>query len=193
MSLPNGSVKQETLRTQAEVRLKEGTAPRTYGWLPSLDALALLHKLASAPESAGDALKLLHELQVHQVELDLQHEQLEASERERSEDLLRRARLYDLAPVGYFVVDHNGGITSVNRAGAHLFGADLAELEGRRIDSLLAPASRPILASLLAQLRDGGANATCEVRSGSGASMQLVASVATGEPSYLLVLVEKAV
>ena len=77
------------LRVDAEARLDEGSAPPTNGWTVSVGALTRLHNLASAPESVDDALKLLHELQVYQVELDLQHEQMEATRRELAEDLAR--------------------------------------------------------------------------------------------------------
>ena len=65
------------LRVTAEERLNRGSAPATRGGSTGAPALASLHRLANAPASASDALKLLHELQVHQVELDLQHEQAE--------------------------------------------------------------------------------------------------------------------
>ena len=72
-----GSIEQAQLRVDAEDRLEHGTAPPTRGWPTGSEALRLLHSLASAPASASEALKLLHELQVHQVELDLQREQME--------------------------------------------------------------------------------------------------------------------
>lgn len=80
------------LRQRAEGRLEEGMAPATLGWSTGTGALTLLHRLAGDPASAGDALKLLHELQVHQVELDLQHEQMEQQLLELGE-ALRRAEL----------------------------------------------------------------------------------------------------
>ena len=76
---PTDFIDQNQLRQAAEDSLKQGTTPPTKGWSISADALALLYRLASNPDSAGDALKLLHELQAHQVELDLQHEQLKAN------------------------------------------------------------------------------------------------------------------
>lgn len=83
------SSKLSELRQHAEARLNGGQAPKTLGWSSSAQALSLLHRLASDPASAADALKLLHELQVHQVELDLQHEQMEQQLLELSETLRR--------------------------------------------------------------------------------------------------------
>lgn len=183
-------LRQQVLRTHAEQKLKEGSAPPTHGWLTNQDALNLLHKLASTPGSAADALKLLHELQVHQVELDLQHEQLEASERELSIDLIQCARLYDFAPVAYFSVSLDGNITRVNFAGAKLCGEDRDELIGRRFDAFLAPESRPVLERLVAQVRDGVPDARCEVRTSAGAVFHVKAGLVPSETSLLLVLVD---
>ena len=183
-------LRQHELRTHAEDKLKHGAAPPTHGWLTSLDALSLLHKLASSPGSAGDALKLLHELQVHQVELDLQHEQLEASERELTEDLIHCARLYDFAPVGYFSVSPHGKITRANVAGAALCGEDRAELIGRRVDDFLAPESRPVLEKLVAKVRDGVLDESCDVRTSSGAAFHVKAGLVPGESSILMVFVD---
>jgi PAS domain S-box-containing protein len=184
--------KPQALRTRAEGKLKDGSAQPTHGWLTSLDALSLLYKLASSPGSAGDALKLLHELQVHQVELDLQHEQLEASERELTEDLIHCARLYDFAPVSYFSVSPDGKINRVNVAGAALCGEDRAELIGRRIDDFLTPESRPVLDKLVAQLRNGARDETCEVRTTAGTAFHVTAGLVPGEASILMVFVDLA-
>ncbi len=185
-------LKQQVLRKHAEEKLKEGNALPTHGWLTSLDALSLLHKLASSPGSASDALKLLHELQVHQVELDLQHEQLEASERELTEDLIHCARLYDFAPVSYFSISPEGNINRVNVAGAALCGEDRAELIGRRVDDFLATESQPVLEKLVAHLREGALNATCEVRTSAGAAFHVKASLVPGESSILMVFMDLA-
>ena len=185
-------LKQELLRRQAEEKLKDGSAEPTHGWLTSVDALSLLHKLASSPGSAADALKLLHELQVHQVELDIQHEQLEASERELHEDLIRSARLYDFSPVGYFMISPQGTINRVNVAGAALFGEDRTDLIGRRVDDFLAPESRPVLERMAAQVRDAGGSECCDVRTSAGASLHVKAGLLPGESSILMVFVDLA-
>lgn len=179
-----------SMREQAENRLKEGSVLPTHGWLTSLDALSLLHKLATSPDSAADALKLLHELQVHQVELDLQREQLEASERELNEDLIQCTRLYDFAPVSYFSVSPRGEINRVNVAGAALCGEERAELIGRRIDDFLAPESRPVLEKLVAHVRNGVLDETCEVRTSAGATFHVKLALVPGESSILMVFVD---
>lgn len=182
------------LRVAAEKRLKEGSAPPSKGVPTNAGALTLLHRLASSPESADDALKLLHELQVHQVELDLQQEQMENSRREAAEDLARYQGLFQSAPAGYFNVGSDGDIVEGNLAGAELFGVSQDELPGRRIEGFLAPGSRPVLLDLLKRVRESGSKASCEVTSGGNATVsrrwQAVAGITRGAGSLLIVFVD---
>ncbi|TDY01764.1 PAS domain-containing protein [Thiohalophilus thiocyanatoxydans] len=176
------------LRQTAEESLKQGTTPPTRGWSISADALALLYRLASTPESAGDALKLLHELQAHQVELDLQHEQLVANEREFARELERYRALFERAPFGYFVVSLDGQVIEANQTGATLFGIEPTALGGNPIDSFLAPASRPVLGELLKQLREGDV-VSCEVQTGDKAGeLRQLQVIANSEPGDKIIL-----
>jgi PAS domain S-box-containing protein len=161
---------QARLRLAADTSLSDGTAPPSKGWTISGDVLALLYRLASDPVTAGDALKLLHELQAHQVELDLQQAQLEANERAFAEDLAHYKALYDFAPVGYFIVGLEGLIIDGNLAGASLLGVGPTEFRNQSVDSYLAPESRPAFAELLNALREGGSSASCDVRPRHGAN-----------------------
>jgi PAS domain S-box-containing protein len=173
--------KQVQLRQDAETRLKAGAAPRTQGWSLGMNALSLIHKLASTPASAPDALKLLHEVQVHQVELDLQHEQIETTARELGEDLTRYRELYEYAPVGYVTLGPRRDVLECNRAAARLLGITQDAACGSLFASLLAPASRPLFLEMLERLRPGGGSEHCEARfAGPGVrrQQQLVASLA---------------
>src|SRR5260221_832345 len=152
------------LRHVAEARLRDGVPPPAHGgWTTGMEALTVLHNLAGSPESAGDALKLLHELQVHQVELAMQHEQLEQSRAEVAESLERYVERFDFAPVGYFTLEPDGRIVEGNLAGADLFAVDRADLPGRSIDSLVAADSRAALRTVLSRLRKDGPSEACEV------------------------------
>lgn len=186
----SGSGKLAQLRFDAEHRLRSGTAPPTKGWTLSADALTILYKLASTPDSAGEGLKLLHELQAYQVELDLQHEQLEANEREFAQELARYKSLYEFAPAGYFVTGFDGQIIEGNLAGARLLGVGQEELGGQRLDRFLAPEYRATLASLLGKLHFEGTGTSCEVRTcGDDSRLLLIhANVSPSGEAVLMVV-----
>ena len=149
------------LRCEAEARLKAGVAAsnRSLG----VDALQMLHGLSSNPQTAADALKLLHELQVHQVELDLQREEMELNEQRLVAEFAHYRELYEFAPLGYFLVDFQGQIIESNRAGAELFGVGRAELTGSHINRFLVAESRSVLASVLERVAEGDGTLACEV------------------------------
>lgn len=157
------------LRDRAEAQLAAGAVQTNSHWSMGIDALRLLHQLSSNPDSAEDALKLLHELQIHQVELDLQNEEIAANEQARVEELTLYRELFDAAPLGYFLVDREGMVIEANSAAATLFGITRNFLAGHRIDSFLAPENRPQLIELLQRVAHGGAGDSCMVPAGGGA------------------------
>ena len=177
------------LRQSAEERIEKGTAPFTRGWPTGMQTLTLLHALASAPETASDALKLLHELQVHQVELDLQHEQAEQDRRQLTEDLTNYTALFDLAPFAYLMLESEGVVFAANRIAADWLAPETGEggeLAGRRIEDLLAPECRSAVGDMLAALRKGEGRRTCAVQSRAGGAR--ANAVATAMPGGGLVL-----
>jgi PAS domain S-box-containing protein len=92
--------------------------------------LASNPSLAVSSKSA-DPLQLIHELQVHQVEVEMQREHL-ARALEESEALRKKyQQLYDLAPVGFFSLSPVGEILEVNRGGEKMLGLPYAKLAGR--------------------------------------------------------------
>lgn len=119
---PTGADSDEQLRRDARHLLDHGASPKIRSGTLGVDALQLLYQRASEPESAADALKLLHELQTFQVELDLMYQQLQANEHDLTEELAHYRSLYDQAPVAYLVVDSLGGIIESNRAAVALLG-----------------------------------------------------------------------
>ena len=172
------------LRQSAEERIEKGTAPFTRGWPTGMQTLTLLHGLASAPETASDALKLLHELQVHQVELDLQHEQAEQDRRQLTEDLTNYTALFDFAPFAYLMLESEGLVIAANRIAADWLAPETGEggeLAGRRIEDLLAPECRSAVRDMLAALRKGEGRQTCAVQSkAGGASAHALANAMPG-------------
>ena len=178
------------LRQIAEEQLEKGTAPFTRGWPAGTQALALLHGLASAPLTASDALKLLHELQVHQVELDLQHEQAEQDCRQLTEDLTNYTALFDLAPFAYLTLNPEGVTIAANRMAAQWLAPGPGEAEecpGHHIEDLLAPECRAAVRDMLSALRKGAGRQSCSVRArASGSVRHALATTTPGGGQVLM-------
>jgi PAS domain S-box-containing protein len=153
----------EGLRQRALARLTGNSGPHGTR-VNSSAALAVLHDLASSPETAADSLKLLHELQVHQVELDLQQEELRRSVAELEAALYRQVQLYDFAPAGCFTVDRSTALCELNRTGARLLGSDRDAVLGRALDNFLEPDSSRALHAALTRVAEGVEGEGCELR-----------------------------
>jgi PAS domain S-box-containing protein len=74
--------------------------------------------------SSIDARKLVHELQVHQIELEMQNEELRLAQTAIEESRARFSDLYDFAPVGYVTLDNNGIVLEANLTMSRLTGFD---------------------------------------------------------------------
>lgn len=145
---------------------------------------AELHRLAEqrlrqAPPVAGgaqawpanqeEARKLVHELQVHQIELEMQNAELIEARTQTEAALARYTDLYDFAPVGYFTLNPAGEIIEVNLTGARLLGRPRSEVTGRRFALFVTASSTAAFEALLARLFDDGAEGPFE------ATLELVA------------------
>jgi len=108
-----------------------------------------------APNPEADAHGLLHELRVHQVELQLQNQELQAARNDMEKLLEEYTDLYDLAPVGYFSLTEEGRILKANLAGAVLLGTQRSRLVGQPLGRLLATEQRPAFNAFLKQVFAG--------------------------------------
>lgn len=70
----------------------------------------------------SDTKKLLHELQVHQIELEMQNEDLRKANEVNETALKKYTMLYDFAPMGYFTLSKDGTICDLNFTGADMLG-----------------------------------------------------------------------
>ncbi len=118
-------------------------------------------------EATEDVLRLIHELQVHQIELEMQNEELRRVRDELEASLARYSELYDFAPVGYVTLDGKSTIFEINLVGATMLGKERAHLVGQRFASCVTPATRPALEKLLGALRKQE-RASCDLALVSG-------------------------
>jgi len=128
----------ETLRELAQQRFAQRTA---------MTATAL-----TLPE----AQQLLEELEIHQIELELQNEHLNAARAQLESALNESSALYDFSPVGSLLLDRSGNITKLNLSGARLLGRERARVVGTKLALYVAEADRPLFAGLLEQATSSG-------------------------------------
>ncbi|MBC8126514.1 MAG: PAS domain S-box protein, partial [Gloeobacteraceae cyanobacterium ES-bin-144] len=116
----------------------------------------------SEPKTEIDSQRLLHELEVHQIELEMQNAELRLARDEAESVREKYTELYDFAPVGYFTILSDGTIRMVNLAGATLVGMERSRLVGRSFEMLISPALRPTFITFLEQVFIGKAAPSIE-------------------------------
>jgi hypothetical protein len=152
------------LRSRATSRLTGAAATKSSSNARAIDALSVLHALASSPESAADALALLHELQVHKVELDLQAQELQESRAELESALRRQIELYDFQPAGSFTIDARLALHELNQTGADLLGIDRDDAYGLHLDTFFCPEDAVGFRSAMSSVDAGMQRTACLVK-----------------------------
>jgi len=118
------------------------------------------------PVIETDSLKLLHELQVHQIELEMQNEEL-CQANEKAETALKKyTMLYDFAPMGYYTLDSDGSICDLNFTGAELLGEKRFSLVNANFKLFVSEKSQSVFHKFLNKVFEGDAKESCEVMLG---------------------------
>ena len=133
------------LRRRAELRLKD--------------------RQSKKPPKQGDAddKRQLHELEVHQIELEMQNEELQDSRTAMEALLEKYTDLYDFAPVGYLTLDREGIIREANLAGASLLGIVRSALINGGFGHFVSAAGRPAFGVFLQQVFESKVRQSCDV------------------------------
>jgi two-component sensor histidine kinase/PAS domain-containing protein len=144
------------LRQRAEQTLRERPA--------SLDDL-----------SPREVQRLVHELQVHQIELEMQNEELRRAQEELEASRARYLDLYDLAPVGYFTLNAQGTILEANLTAAGLLRVERGRLIGRPLTRFIVKADQDVYYFHRRELFETGAPQVCDLRLVRGDDFQFYA------------------
>lgn len=116
-----------------------------------------------SPEAEADTLSLLHELQVHQIELEMQNEEL-IQARADLEDVLRLYKdLHDFSSVGYLTLASDGTIIQVNLAVSYLFGMERKAIIKQQLGLFISPQSQATFNNFIKKVFTSGDKETCEV------------------------------
>jgi len=147
MKKDNKNMGDSSLRRQAEKKLEEaqGGPEAPSGMLP-------------------EDISLIHELQVHQIELKMQNEELRRIQSELERERDRYSNLYDFSPVGYFTMSEKGIIEEVNLTGAAMAGIDRRALIGMPFSLLVFKDDQDILYKHRQSLLETEVPGSCELR-----------------------------
>src|ERR1700730_4516847 len=117
---------------------------------------------AGAGRTVHDTQRLVQELQIHQIDLEMQNEQLQRARAETEVALERYIDLYEFAPSGYFTLGRDGTIRQANLTGSKLLGLDRSRLVNCRFGVFVTENSRPFLLAFIAKVFASHARGTCE-------------------------------
>jgi len=106
-----------------------------------------------------DSLKLIHELEVYKVELEMQNDELKHAISEAQDAI----QLYDYAPSGYFTLSKTGEIIRLNICGASMIGKERSLIKAHKFDLFISNDTKPIFSKFLEQVCSGITKITCEV------------------------------
>ncbi len=135
------------LRNKAEISLLKQSAA---GLLPEMTMEKIAH--------------LVHELQVHQIELEMQNEEIRNTQVELEISRKHYTGLYDFAPAGYFTISNKGLIIQLNLAGASLLGAERQSLTGIPFSRFVFPDSQDIWYLHHLDISEKRKHQTCELK-----------------------------
>jgi len=138
----------QILRLKAEEKLKEQ------------------RKKANIKVLESDTKKLLHELQVHQIELEMQNEELKLAYETAEMALKRYTMLYDFAPMGYFTLDSYGSIHELNFTGADLLGEKRFTLVNSNFKLFISKESQSVFNDFFMRIFSSNVKESCEVMLG---------------------------
>ncbi len=111
-----------------------------------------------------DARAMVHELQVHQIELEMQNQELLDARATADELSIKYMDLFDFAPTGFFLWDEQGKILELNLAGAILLGLERSTAFKKRFGQFVAVEDRPIFADFCKKVMQVKTKQTCEIK-----------------------------
>ncbi|MBU0674453.1 MAG: sigma 54-interacting transcriptional regulator [Proteobacteria bacterium] len=124
------------------------------------------HTLETEPSdfTQMDYQRTIHDLRVHQIELDHQNEELRETQQKLEESRSLYRVLYNHAPVGYFTFDGTGRILTANITGAMQLGADRVALHNKPFPSFLSQEDADLFYLHLKKVLSSDGKQTCTLK-----------------------------
>jgi PAS domain S-box-containing protein len=115
-------------------------------------------------EKVEDVQRLVHLLQIHQIELEHQNQELRIAQEELEVSRNKYVNLFDFSPIPYFTINADGIIKEVNLSASKMFGVDRARLIGNRFLSYIPLSEKEVFASFVKNIFSTNTKQTCELK-----------------------------
>ena len=137
----------------------------------AVDLLNMKPSGSGSQPSEAELLKLIFELEGHQIELKLQNEELILARFNAQNATEKYTELYDYAPSGYFSFSKDGEIIELNLSGANMLGKERPYLKKSMFDFFVSDDTKPIFNNFLAKVFHSKVKETCEVTLSTNADL----------------------
>lgn len=135
--------------------MPEGSDPEALGAQP--------HDLTSMRSALTQTERLVHELRVHQIELEIQNRALSDAQEQLESSRERYVELFDFAPMAYLTLEADGRIVEANLTAARMVGQDRSFLHGRRLQTVVGMVDPLAFRSLLRATAEQGTPSSAEL------------------------------
>ena len=125
--------------------------------------LKMKSAVTASAQSEIDTLKLIHELDVHQIELKLQNEELLLAKNKLEETAKNFTELFNFTPACYYKLSREGEIIDVNLSGAHMLGNEPYHLKNSRFGLFISDDTKPVFNLFLENVFSSRTKQSCEV------------------------------
>ena len=160
MTIPGMAKKHQTNKPTPSAELRQQAEARLHQNKLSTQNSALSTVLSSPEEM----MRLIHELEVHHVELELQQEELASQKIELEKSLGKYTELYEFAPVGYLTLGRNSNILQANLTATRLLDIDRTLLLGMPFKKIVAAEASQLIDAMLEHLFTKREPGSCEVK-----------------------------
>jgi len=117
----------------------------------------------SSPLSEIETQRLIHELEVHQIELEMQNDELMLASSAAQEAAKKYSELYDFAPSGFFTLSKEGKVIELNLSGAKMLGKEHWRLKNSQFGFFVSNDTKPIFNCFLEKVFNSKVKNSCEV------------------------------
>jgi signal transduction histidine kinase len=157
------------------------------------EQMAAQPPVVNFPRGQEASQRIVHELEVHQIELEMQNSELREARYEVETALEKYTDLYEFAPSGYLTLDRNGAISAINLAAAGLLRIERSLLIGRPFGEFVTEECTPTYNAFIESVFTRQRSETCEIVVRNNVSLPLTVQIAattcaSGEECHLALI-----